>query len=503
MDGMGSSSSSSSFSIKETILGLNSSSTNPHHSGHHGSSGHVLELWNTTEQEYVEEFSNLSLLNSTNCTWNGTQWICPQGEWEPNPYNLPWWHQLIWSVVFGGMVLVATGGNLIVIWIVLADRRMRTVTNIFLVNLSVADTMVSTLNVVFNFTYMLNLHWRFGHVYCKISQFVSVLSICASVFTLMAISFDRYIAIMHPLRPRMGRKATITIAVWIWVSSICVSMPTMIFFTTDNIPEKDGEERVVCYGAWPDGDQGESYLEYVHTVILMVLTYILPLLSMGFTYARIGWTLWGSRSIGEQTPRQVESIRSKRKVVKMMIVVVTIFGVCWLPYHAYFILANLMPEITHTAYIQETYLAIYWLAMSNSMYNPMIYCWLNNRFRNGFKKVFARVCTCIQYDQEPVEVTRIHTTRFSCSGSPETHHRVSCDGTSHISMRTYMSEVGGGGGGGGGGTNGSRQPPLRLCNGANYRRATNGASSSNRNYGGTINNTKANTKYLTVSYQYV
>ncbi|XP_063594373.1 tachykinin-like peptides receptor 99D [Penaeus indicus] len=90
------------------------------------------------------------------------------------------------------MVLVATGGNLIVIWIVMANRRMRTVTNIFLVNLSVADTMVSTLNVVFNFTYMLNLHWQFGLVYCKISQFVSILSICASVFTLMAISFDSF-----------------------------------------------------------------------------------------------------------------------------------------------------------------------------------------------------------------------------------------------------------------------------------------------------------------------
>ncbi|XP_042893294.1 tachykinin-like peptides receptor 99D [Penaeus japonicus] len=112
-------------------------------------------------------------------------------EWVENKYNLPLWRELIWSFVFGSMVLVATGGNLIVIWIVMANRRMRTVTNIFLVNLSVADTMVSTLNVVFNFTYMLNLHWQFGLVYCKISQFVSILSICASVFTLMAISFDR------------------------------------------------------------------------------------------------------------------------------------------------------------------------------------------------------------------------------------------------------------------------------------------------------------------------
>ena len=63
----------------------------------------------------------------------------------------------------------------------------------------------------------------------------------------------------------------------------------------------------------------------------------------------------------------------------MMMVVVIIFAVCWLPYHLYFIVTSYFPEITNSTYIQETYLAIYWLAMSNSMYNPIIYCWMNAR----------------------------------------------------------------------------------------------------------------------------
>jgi tachykinin-like receptor len=110
---------------------------------------------------------------------------------DPNQFILPLWRQVLWTLLFAGMVVVATGGNLIVIWIVLANKRMRTVTNYFLVNVSVADAMVSTLNVTFNYTYMLYSHWPFGTLYCKISQFVAVLSISASVFTLMAISIDR------------------------------------------------------------------------------------------------------------------------------------------------------------------------------------------------------------------------------------------------------------------------------------------------------------------------
>lgn len=101
------------------------------------------------------------------------------------------WRKIIWSILFAAMVLVATGGNLIVIWIVLANKRMRTVTNYFIVNLSIADVMVSTLNVTFNYTYMINFHWPFGLTYCKVSAFVATLSISASVFTLMAISIDR------------------------------------------------------------------------------------------------------------------------------------------------------------------------------------------------------------------------------------------------------------------------------------------------------------------------
>ena len=53
--------------------------------------------------------------------------------------------------------------------------------------------MVSTLNVIFNFISMVTNDWPFGRVYCKISQFVAVISICGSVFTLMAISIERWV----------------------------------------------------------------------------------------------------------------------------------------------------------------------------------------------------------------------------------------------------------------------------------------------------------------------
>ena len=65
----------------------------------------------------------------------------------------------------------------------------------------------------------------------------------------------------------------------------------------------------------------------------------------------------------------------------MMVFVVIVFGVCWLPYHLYFLLASAVPAMTLNPNMQQIYLVIYWIAMSNSMYNPIIYCWMNERYQ--------------------------------------------------------------------------------------------------------------------------
>ncbi|XP_065372364.1 tachykinin-like peptides receptor 99D [Calliphora vicina] len=348
-------------------------------------------------------------------------------------FILPWWRQVLWSILFGGMVIVATGGNLIVVWIVMTTKRMRTVTNYFIVNLSIADAMVSSLNVTFNYIYMLDNDWPFGELYCKISQFIATLSISASVFTLMAISIDRYVAIMKPLKPRMSKRNNLAIAAVIWLVSAIISCPMLLFFTTDVIPSKDGL-RTVCYTEWPDGSTNHSHHEYIYNILFMILTYFLPIISMSVTYSRVGLELWGSKAIGEYTPRQVENVKSKRRVVKMMIVVVLIFAVCWLPFHTYFILTSCYPAITETPFIQELYLFIYWLAMSNSMYNPIIYCWMNSRFRFGFK-MFFRWCPFVHIGAESLNRRDQMTSRYSCSGSPD-HNRIKRNDTQRSFLYT-------------------------------------------------------------------
>ena len=124
------------------------------------------------------------------------------------------------------------------------------------------------------------------------------------------------------------------------------------------------------------------------------------------------------------------------QMVKMMITVVIIYALCWLPLHTLTILGDVHQEIYDFRYIQVVWIACHWLAMSNSCYNPMVYCWMNSKYRNGFRYVL-RFCPCISYKEEehgPYKMKRVNTyistmrssvhekkavTTFSSSPSPQ------------------------------------------------------------------------------------
>ncbi|KAF4071314.1 hypothetical protein AMELA_G00271790 [Ameiurus melas] len=105
----------------------------------------------------------------------------------------------------------------------------------------------------------------------------------------------------------------------------------------------------------------------------------------------------------------------RKQVVKMMIIVVVTFAICWLPYHIYFLITGLNKDLAKNKSIQQVYLSVMWLAMSSTMYNPIIYCCLNSRFRAGFKRAL-RWCPFVRlssYDDLDLRATRMQTTRQS------------------------------------------------------------------------------------------
>ncbi|XP_043939015.1 substance-P receptor [Protopterus annectens] len=314
---------------------------------------------------------------------------------ESNQFVQPGWKIALWAIAYSIIIVVAVVGNLTVIWIIVAHKRMRTVTNYFLVNLAFAEASMAIFNAAINFTYGIHNNWYYGLHYCRFHNFFPITAVFASIYSMTAIAIDRYMAIIHPLQPRLSATATKIVICVIWVLALSLSFPQFYYSSIRTF-----HDRTVCYVDWPEDEEdgeSENNSKYYYVCVTLLL-YVLPLLVIGWAYTVVGLTLWVSEIPGDSSDRYHEQMSAKRKVVKMMIVVVCTFAFCWLPYHVYFLLYLFHPELYNKQFIQQVYLAVMWLAMSSSMYNPIIYCCLNDRFRVGFKQAF-RWCPFINVGQ--------------------------------------------------------------------------------------------------------
>ncbi|GFU37116.1 tachykinin-like peptides receptor 99D [Nephila pilipes] len=84
----------------------------------------------------------------------------------------------------------------------------------------------------------------------------------------------------------------------------------------------------------------------------------------------------------------------------MMIVCVFVFTLSWLPFNTLIVVGDQYPELYNVPNIMYVWFAFHWLAMSHACYNPAIYCWMNEKYRHGFKMMF-RWLPCVKTSARP------------------------------------------------------------------------------------------------------
>ena len=178
-------------------------------------------------------------------------------------------------------VICVTGvlGNLLVI---LASRKpgMTTVSNVLIANLGLADLAVSLINMPTVVTYSHLVYWPFGAALCKLLPFLQGLTLSASVGTLVAIAAERYWHIVLYTRRKLTVREAHKAIVLIWVSSIFIPVPLLVFSKT--IRWNEGA-REICIEEWPNLKTRQAY-----TTLVFLLLYFLPLLFICGLYVRIG-----------------------------------------------------------------------------------------------------------------------------------------------------------------------------------------------------------------------
>lgn len=272
----------------------------------------------------------------------------------------------LYAIIF----LVSAIGNILVCVIIFKKRRMKTVTNYFILNLAFADLTLTLICIPFDIPVQeMNYRWPYGSFMCNILYPLQTMSLFASVFTLTAVSLTRYWAILHPLR----RQLSITNAKWviviIWLLSI---VPVSPYISVLSFDETTG---------WCDEHWSNKHSRKIYTVALFVAQYAVPLSIIGATYISIGRELGKKKSAQENKFLQNVQNEEASKVIRMLVAVTILFAVCVLPTNIMWLWLDFGNAEEQFAHFWELVAFCNILTFANSAANPVCYTITNANYR--------------------------------------------------------------------------------------------------------------------------
>ncbi|XP_065363548.1 allatostatin-A receptor [Calliphora vicina] len=283
-------------------------------------------------------------------------------------------------VFFGIIGFAGLLGNALVILVVVANQQMRSTTNLLIINLAVSDILFVIFCVPFTATDYVLPEWPFGNLWCKFVQYMIVVTCHCSVYTLVLMSFDRFLAVVHPVTSmslRTERNATLAI-ILAWILIITTAIPVALAHSV-RIYQFHGHNYTAC--VFSSDKEVWSLLGFQLSFFLS--SYVAPLTLICFLYMGMLARLWKS---APGCKPSAESRKGKRRVTRMVVVVVLAFAICWLPIHVILVLKafNLYGSSHVTVIIQ---IISHVLAYTNSCINPILYAFLSDNFRKAFRKI--------------------------------------------------------------------------------------------------------------------
>ncbi|XP_058246445.1 type-1 angiotensin II receptor A [Hemibagrus wyckioides] len=303
----------------------------------------------------------------------------------PLKCNMTGSHNFIFTfvpVVYACNFIIGMVGNSMVVAVIYRYMKLKTVANVFVLNLAVSDlTFLVTLPMWATFT-ALGYHWPFGSFLCKASAGLAIFNLYTSIFFLTALSVDRYLAIVHPMGSRRRRTllyARIT-CVLVWVFAFVLSMPTAL--SRDIYKVKD-HPSTLC-GIWSNK---QIHLLVSLSILKSVLGFLVPFLIIITCDCLMGCALLKAKGLLRKSTRSRED-----ETLRMLAAAVLAFFVCWAPhqvFHFMELLAMLgVVKDCHVLDLIDTAMPFsICLAYFNSCVNPILYSFVGHNFRKNLLRL--------------------------------------------------------------------------------------------------------------------
>lgn len=346
----------------------------------------------------------------------------------------------IWTIV----------GNIFVLYTISTNKVLKAsgVSNYLIGNLAISDLLLGCAVLPFSAYFVTFKTWVFGVIICHVWLSIDVLCCTASIWSLVVISYDRYLATNQPIHYRtrkMCLKTALAYCTVPWIISIILSLgPIFLGWGKTTVPLDDAntttmrpevgeslgyvsmEESNVSMASALELDNGECVLFNTPTFVVgsSFFSFYLPLFIMIFLYSRVFFKIHeqsnkfrkradSERSkksrAGSNTSRHNDQLlpshnksnapseykqgkqisTAEARITKTLAIVLICFIACWLPFFIIYIIRSLLndPSLIPDL-VMDSFI---WLGYLNSCMNPMIYLIVNVNFRNSLKELFKKI----------------------------------------------------------------------------------------------------------------
>jgi len=340
-------------------------------------------------------------------------------------------------VLFSLVLAVGVIGNVLVLIVILTSKSMRSSTNLFLLNLSIADLLVLVVccpNAMIEM-YMRRDIWVMGKAMCLLVPFIELTVSHTSVLTILAITVERYYAVCLPLRAGLiwTKSKAGLVCLISWLLSILLTSPILAIANY-----KDDPHNPTCTTDVEPPWTKAFFLSIISLffwlplfVLVLLYTIIASHLTAGVTVTKHTGSTIGDRNGQSQGSEPAAVTRGRRQIVVMLGTVVVFFFACLLPFKVLTMWVVVSPyEIFDHINIEVYFNILYFCRLMfyiNSAINPILYNTMSSRFRERFRRVFGCGKSPVLFGRKRSATSHTSSTRFSSSLSTklESHSQVS------------------------------------------------------------------------------
>ena len=317
---------------------------------------------------------------------------------------------IIFTVMYIITMLVSLVGNILLLYIVWKKPDVRSLTSFMFVNMAVADLLVTLVVIPYTMSdFYTHGVWPmtglFGQITCKAVLYIAFFTITASILCLTFMAVDRFYAVVYPFRQLLWFRRPKVLTPIVWLLSMALMSVVLLFVVLESDPENSNRRCVAKFTIFGDESRAIRGV-FIH---FFVINYLLPVSVISVLYTITARKLWFHEAPGDNlNQNRQRQQQTKRKVVRMLIIVFTAFALCWLPGQV-FQLYLVVTEWARDLKIVQT--VCYWFGHNNSAINPWLYIGLNRRMNNAFSRMTGNKLQLARgkFKTDKEEMTRVTT----------------------------------------------------------------------------------------------